>query len=64
MNRIHREAGRPLEAADPKKKALVDPRDIPFDKLLIAYAAELDLQLQDEQLRSEKSESFFFKVQE
>lgn len=64
MNRINREAGHPLEAADPKKKAQVDPRDIAFDKLLMEYAAELDLQLQDEQLQSEKSESFFSKVQE
>ena len=62
MNRINREAGHPLEAADLKKKAIADPRDVAFDKLLIEYAVELDMRLQDEQLQSEKSESFFNKV--
>jgi hypothetical protein len=67
MNRINRGAGHLLEDGNPKKKALPDPREVAFDKLLMEYAAEIDQELQDEFLLSEKSDnngSFFSRVQE
>ena len=65
MNRMYRGAGHLLDG-DPKK-VLVDPKEVAFDKLLMEFTAELDLQLQDEFLQAEKSDnadSFFNKVQE
>ena len=63
VNRIRGEGGHPADG-DLSKKILPDPREIAFDKLLMDYTAELDQQLQDEQLQSEKSLSLIKKIQE
>jgi len=41
MDRIRREAGLPVED-EPYKKAMLDPKSLAFDQLLVDYAMELD----------------------
>ena len=54
MDRIRREAGLPVDE-EPYKKALLDPKALAFDQLLVEYAAEVDRQIQDEDLQSEQA---------
>lgn len=46
---LHRYRGN--EHIDPLKKIVPDPREIPFDQLMITYAAQCDLKLQDEKMQ-------------
>lgn len=48
---------------DPLKRQLLDPRDIPFDQLMIAYTAECDQKLQDESMQSEGPDSLISVIQ-
>ena len=43
MNRMYRGAGHLLEDGDPRRRVLVDPKEVAFDKLLMEYTTELDL---------------------